>query len=96
MRNEDLRRKLLAMAAHDEKVRAELIDAGELFGGYHPRMADVHDRNAAALDVIIESLGWPGISLVGKAGGDAAWLIVQHAIAQPAFQRKCLPVLKRA
>ena len=44
----DLRRALLAMAAEDEAVRAELAADGSLFAGYHPRIAAIHRRNASA------------------------------------------------
>ena len=41
-----LRHQLVAMAAEDARVRAELAATGELFRGYAPRMEDVHRRNA--------------------------------------------------
>ena len=96
MLNEDLKSKLTAMAEHDFQVRAELVESGELFGGYNKRMAAVHSQNAERLDRIIEEFGWPGSSLVGTDGAEAAWLILQHAIASPELQRKCLPMLKNA
>ena len=96
MLNEDLKIKLLAMAEHDLRVRAELIASDELFGGYNERMAATHKKNAESLDRIIDEYGWPGRSLVGKDGADAAWLVVQHAIGNPEFQRKCLRMLKSA
>lgn len=93
---EGLRRKLLAMAEEDQRVRAELAATGELFQGYAPRMAEVHDRNARELESLIEEHGWPGKSLAGGDGADAAWLVLQHAIGNPALQRKCLPLLREA
>ena len=92
----ELTQRLSDMAAEDQRVRAELAATGELFQGYHPRMAEVHRRNAQELEAIIELYGWPGKSLVGDAGANAAWLILQHAIGNPALQRKCLPVLQEA
>lgn len=94
--NEALQAKLLAMMKHDLRVRAELAATGELFDGYSERMADVHMANAEKLESIIEDVGWPGISLVGKDGTEAAWLVLQHAIGSPSLQRKCLPILKKA
>ena len=84
------------MAEHDLQVRAELVASGELFGRYNERMAAVHKQNAESLDRIIDEFGWPGGSLVGSDGAEAAWLILQHAIGSPRFQRKCLPILKNA
>ncbi len=52
-----LREGLLAMAAEDRRVRAELAADGSLFDGYHPRMAEVHRRNAARLTEILDRHG---------------------------------------
>ena len=95
--NETLRDELLEMIGLDERVRAELVDSGELLDvGYEARMERVHDRNARRLHRIIESVGWPGTDLVGSDGAEAAWLILQHAIAQPDLIRWALPLLRAA
>lgn len=39
---------------------------------------------------MIEAHGWPTSDLVGEDGAEAAWLVAQHAIRLPGFQRKCL------
>jgi hypothetical protein len=92
----DVRRELLAMAEEDLRVRTELASEGSLFDGYHPRMRAVHDANATRLWSILRRSGWPGTPRVGPEGAKAAWLIVQHAIAQPAFQREALEALRQA
>jgi hypothetical protein len=92
----DLARRLLAMREEDERVRAELAATGELYRGYAPRMAEVHARNAATLDEIVDEHGWPGRSLVGEDAAGATWLVLQHAIGSPALQRRCLPFLREA
>ncbi len=84
------------MVEEDQRVRSELAATGELFQGYAPRMEEVHRRNAQELESIIDQVGWPGKSLVGDEGANAAWLIVQHAIANPELQRRCLPMLREA
>jgi hypothetical protein len=94
--NEEIRNDLLRMAEEDSQVRAELAATGELFQGYAPRMAAVHLRNAQALAAIIERCGWPGRTLAGDDGAQAAFLIVQHAIGSPDLQRRCLPLLQAA
>jgi hypothetical protein len=91
-----LRRRLLDMAEEDERVRAELAASGELFRSYPPRMAEVHNRNGNELQVVIDQHGWPGRSLVGEDGAEAAWLILLHAIGNPALQRGALPILQDA
>ena len=67
-----LRNELLAMAAADRRVRAELMADGSLGDGYHPRMEEVHRRNAARLTESIAERGWPGRGLVGEDGAQAA------------------------
>lgn len=93
--NEPLRLELLAMVQADQQLRAELAMDGSLYEGYHPRMEEVHNRNATRLQEIIQQYGWPGISKAGKDGEEAAWLIVQHAISNPDFQRKVLALLEQ-
>jgi hypothetical protein len=84
------------MAQEDLIVRAELAADGSLYQGYHPRMREVHDRHARRLAQIVDSQGWPGEPQVGPEAAEAAWLIAQHAIAQPAFQREALSALSSA
>ena len=94
--NEALREQLVAMAAEDARVRAELAATGELFRGYALRMEDVHRRNARDLLAIVREHGWPGRTLVGEEAMHAAWLVLQHAIGEPGVQRGCLPILREA
>lgn len=94
--NAALRDELVAMAAEDQQVRAELASDGSLFDGYHPTMQAVHDRNAARLTAIIATHGWPGHDLVSEDGARAAWLVLQHAIGHPALQRRGLTLLREA
>lgn len=94
--NDALRDELLAMEAEDRRVRAALLAEGVLGDGYHPRMAEVHNRNADRLSAIVEQHGWPGRGLVGEDAARAAWFVLQHAIGQPAFQRRGLVLLREA
>jgi hypothetical protein len=94
MINEQLRQELLAMRTEDRTVRQELIDSGELGGSYVPRMEDVHRKNAARLRELIELYGWPTEHIAGQDGAEAAWLIAQHAIGEPDFQRRVLALLR--
>jgi hypothetical protein len=91
-----VRDELLAMADHDLRVRDELAVDGSLFHGYNARMQAVHDANAARLAAILDRSGWPGEHRVGREAAKAAWLVVQHAIAQPGFQRRALELLREA
>lgn len=49
--------------------------------------------NTAWLKSIVMEHGWPRYSVVGVDAGDAAWLLVQHADADPSFQRLCLDLM---
>jgi hypothetical protein len=94
MVSEQLRQDLLAMQAEDRSVRQELVDSGELGGPYVPRMEDVHRKNAERLREILELFGWPTVDIAGEDGAEAAWLIAQHAIGEPDFQRRVLALLR--
>lgn len=94
--NERLRRRLLEMQTADTNIREELARSGELSADYHPKMEEIHLKNAGRLKKIIAAHGWPGKKMVGKDGAEAAWLIVQHAVALPDFSRKCLKLLQKA
>jgi hypothetical protein len=91
--NTPLSEELIKMAREDIDLRHELATDGSLFNSYHPQMKALHDRNAKRLDQIVERQGWPGKSTVGEEASQAAWLILQHAIAHPALQRKCFLLL---
>ncbi len=92
----EVRAELLALAERDQIMRARLEEEGALADGYHPSMAAVHRDNADRLARIMDEHGWPGIASVGDSGADAAWLVAQHAISQPAFMRRCLNALQDA
>jgi hypothetical protein len=94
--NNALREELLAMRDEDLRVRAELLKQGALGDGYNMRMREVHERNGARLKEVIEAHGWPGRSLVGDDGSHAAWLIAQHAIGDPPFQRACATAIEES
>ena len=94
-RNEARRTLLLALVEEDRRVRTELARDGSLFGGYHPSMEAVHVANAHALNNLLAD-GWPKTDDVGDDGQEAAWLIAQHAIGLPRFQRQCRELLREA
>jgi hypothetical protein len=91
---EALAAELVAMAEEDQRVRGELLAEGVLFNGYHRRMAEVHHRNAVRLAALMKEMGWPGRSAVGRDAADAAWLVLQHSIGDPAVMRRGLELLR--
>jgi hypothetical protein len=50
--------------------------------------------NTAWLKRLVEAEGWPKISQVGERAAQQAWLLVQHADANPAFQLKALRLME--
>lgn len=89
-RNEALRQTLLKMAQEDQS------EAALAFKGPVPNAAEHAYARVALLKQIVAEFGWPGISLVGPEGADAAWLIAQHADFDVPFQRQCLVLVEEA
>jgi hypothetical protein len=58
------------------------------------KLAELDRKNTARLGEIVDKFGWPGQSLVGIQGTEAAWLLVQHADANVPFQKQCLKLMK--
>ena len=98
--DETLRRELLTRADADQSVRLALITKQQQ--GVTPdsldmaRMIAVDTANTAWLRQIIAERGWPGKTLVGADGANAAFLFVQHADRDTAFQAATLRMLERA
>lgn len=91
--NEHIADELIAMARHDLQVREKLLQAGKLSQGYSSEMEQLHLKNAAKLEEIIDLMGYPTRSKVGEEASEAAWLIVQHAISRPALMKRCYVLL---
>ncbi|WP_263602724.1 DUF6624 domain-containing protein [Chryseobacterium sp. PET-29] len=85
---------LIRLAKKDLSVREKLLRENQLGGGYHPEMEKIHRKNAESLRNIIKDIGFPGISKVGEEANEAAWLIVQHSIAEPKFMMAFYGLMK--
>ena len=94
MLKEELCAELIALREQDLRVRKELLDAGLLGGTYVTRMEAVHVKNAQRLRQIIAEYGWPAEDIAGKDGAEAAWMIAQHAVGEPDFQREVLHLVQ--
>ena len=104
--NKALEAELLKMGADDQKYRgvieAEAIKmasagtakASDEYVSAIKSQDEIDARNMARLEEIIKQHGWPGKSLVGKEGSQAAFLILQHSDLRR--QQKYLPLLKKA
>jgi hypothetical protein len=81
--NGPLREELGKMADADQALRMKPGSSAE-------QIMTVDKKNTQRMKAIVAKHGWPGIKLVGKHAATAAWLLVQHADADPAFQKLCL------
>lgn len=55
----------------------------------------VDASNTARIKEIVYEIGWPTISRVGREASSNAWLLVQHADRDVAFQSACLALMKQ-
>ncbi len=83
---------------YDELMRRMAIDqqARNPKAPDEKAMARIDADNTAWMKEVLEKHGWPGYSMVGREGAQAAWLLIQHADADPVFQRRCLELLTAA
>lgn len=58
--------------------------------------SEVDAENTEWLRTLVAQHGWPTVTRVGPDASAAAFLLAQHADADPAFQAEMLPVLERA
>lgn len=98
-RDTALARALLERGRVDQAIRDTLVkrlQAGESFDStFAARMVAVDSANTTWLKGVVERRGWPGRSLVGAEASSAAFLIVQHAVHDSAFQARALALMER-
>jgi len=94
MKFEAIAEKIIALKVADLQLRDHLLQTGQLNDGYNEDMAKLHNENAAILNNIIDTIGYPTAGKVGQEANAAAWLVIQHAIGQPAFMKKCARLLE--
>jgi hypothetical protein len=72
----------------DPVLKKEFLDVAN-------RMTDLDKVHSARLKEIVTKYGWPGRTLVGTEAAASAWLMLQHADYDVAFQRMCLELIKK-
>lgn len=93
-RDETLRAELSTRVARDQAARTAAIGTNGVIDPAKWTAVEAIDReNTAWLRDLVGTRGWPGASLVGRDGAKAAWLLVQHADHDPAFQREALALM---
>lgn len=78
--------------ALDQEKRKEIMDARQAI---IRACVSIDRNNTHWLKNVVKRYGWPTTSLVGKEGSEEAWLLVQHADLDPAFQRLCLDLMAK-
>jgi hypothetical protein len=93
--DQDARKELITFLAEHNltgKASADPIDpaVAERSKKLLKAVEDLDTSNTAWLKEVVGKHGWPGKSLVGTAGAQDAWLLVQHADRDRDFQDLCL------
>ncbi|MEM6470396.1 MAG: DUF6624 domain-containing protein [Planctomycetota bacterium] len=96
-----VRNQLAERVKVDQEIRRKLIEASrpKKNGAMNvptdliTKMAETDKSNTTWLKALIKQHGWLGRSLVGEDGAHDAWLLVQHADLDPAFQKECLRLM---
>jgi hypothetical protein len=102
-KNPKLRQELLARMAEDQEARKQWLrlmgrplqsqDAKKQIDLAMAKLRDIDRKNLVRMKEIVDRSGWPGKSLVGSDGAQAAWLLGQHADSDLRFQRRCLGLI---
>jgi hypothetical protein len=88
-----LRAQLLGMMKADQNARSTSL------GGHEPTQQEmmqehaVDAQNLPRIKAILKRYGFPSFRMVGRDGSNAAFLLVQHADNDPAFQTEALQLM---
>jgi len=94
--NEALRQELLALAEQEQRFgsrsQADNRDSEEA----QRQLLEPMGRITQGLADILDTYGWPGKSLAGEDGAEAAWTLALHTMHDPDVLRRCLALLEDA
>lgn len=93
MLNDELRRDLLAMVEQDHAFIASPRDREDAFE--RDRLELLAQLRGRLVEILGE-YGWPGRSLVGEDGAEAAWMLAMHTMPDPDVLRLCLALMREA
>ena len=82
--------ELSRMVAEDQEARQRFVDDE----GTRDAFTEIDRRNTVRMKQIVDEIGWPTISNIGKDGSFNAWLLVQHADGEAEFQANCLKLMQ--
>jgi hypothetical protein len=87
--------ELKEMAARDQKARMAWI-GNPTDAAKKAAVTSIDAVNLARLKPIIAKFGFPTLAMVGREGVQAAWLLIQHADSDVAFQKHALALIEAA
>jgi len=93
--NESLRQELLALADQDQSFLGS-PEHDWNSDQVQRQLLDLMSRLRGRLVEILDTYGWPGKSLVGEDGAEAAWTLALHTMPDPDVLRRCLTMLRDA
>ena len=109
VKDEKLRQELLRRMQTDQEARKPMLALMQKYKNLDPeeikkkddlpevkRMNEIDHENTERMKQIVKQFEWPGKSLVGADGANAAWILVQHADHDRPFQKQCLEPLQEA
>jgi hypothetical protein len=89
-----LRAEFERMSGEDQATREAMIAADGKDPAANKATADADARHLRRLKQIVATQGFPTVAQIGVAGVQAAWLLVQHADSDPAFQARMLAAME--
>jgi Family of unknown function (DUF6624) len=93
--NQALRQELLALVEQDHAF-ASAPEHDPNSDQVQRQRLELLGRHRRRLVQILDTYGWPGKSLVGDDGAEAAWLLALHTMPDPQVLRRCLRLLRAA
>ncbi len=87
MTNSRLAKKILKMVEEDQRIRHSKDLSLDL--------SKMDESHTLQMKKIIAKYGWPTTSLVGEEASNGAWLLIQHADHDLAFQKNSLEAIQK-
>jgi len=93
--NEELRQELLALA-EAERSFLESPERDADSDVDQRRLLEVMGRLRGRFVEVLDEYGWPGKTLAGEDGAQAAWYLALHTMPEPAVLSRCLELMREA
>jgi len=87
---------LAAMRVADQSLRERQVQVGYSDERLDTQLEVVDRDNTRRVKQYFAACGWPHSKTYGQTASDDAWLLVQHADRDRAFQRKAIVLLEKA